>query len=164
MLAQLLSGGLIKGVASIVDQFHTSDEEKAELQLKAKAMVLQHIEQAEESLRIELQARERIMVAEMQSGDNFTKRARPTLVYAGLAMIAWKYCLAPVAVAWLAWTYLPSISRQNFGWPGVAPSQFGRLAAVRSVPACKINLFLISPGTSLLNLSWNRANASILRK
>ena len=63
MLAQLLSGGLIKGVASIVDQFHTSDEEKAELQLKAKAMVLQHIEQAEESLRIVLQARERIMGA-----------------------------------------------------------------------------------------------------
>ena len=44
----------------------------------------------------------------MQSGDNFTKRARPTLVYAGLAMIAWKYCLAPVAVA-LAGVDLPDV-------------------------------------------------------
>ena len=35
------------------------------------------------------------MVAELNQGDNYTKRARPTVVYAGLAFIFLNYCVVP---------------------------------------------------------------------
>ena len=49
----------------------------------------------EETIRAELSAKERILVAELNQGDSYTKRARPTVVYAGLVMIAYNYCMAP---------------------------------------------------------------------
>ena len=36
-----------------------------------------------------------IIVAEMQQGDNYTKRARPTVVYAGLVFMAVVYVIIP---------------------------------------------------------------------
>jgi hypothetical protein len=35
----------------------------------------------------------------MDSGDNYTKRARPTLVYFGMVVIFFNYCLVPAAQA-----------------------------------------------------------------
>ena len=43
-----------------------------------------------------LDAQKSIIVAEMQQGDAYTKRARPTVVYAGLAFIALVHVLVPV--------------------------------------------------------------------
>ena len=43
-----------------------------------------------------MQARERVMVAELNQSDNYTKRARPTTVYFGLIMIAFNYCIVPL--------------------------------------------------------------------
>ena len=40
-------------------------------------------------------AKASIMVAEMSQGDNYTKRARPTVVYGGLVMIFLNYVLFP---------------------------------------------------------------------
>lgn len=37
-----------------------------------------------------------IMVAEMQQGDNFTKRARPSIIYTGLAIVALNYAVFPI--------------------------------------------------------------------
>jgi hypothetical protein len=49
----------------------------------------------------QLQARRDVLTAELQQGDNFTKRARPTVVYAGLVFIGINYVIVP-AIAHLA--------------------------------------------------------------
>ena len=41
-------------------------------------------------------AKASIIVAEMAQSDNYTKRARPTVVYAGLAMIAINHVIFPI--------------------------------------------------------------------
>jgi hypothetical protein len=41
----------------------------------------------ESSTRKELEAKERILVAELAQDDKFTKRARPTVVYTGLVLV-----------------------------------------------------------------------------
>jgi len=41
-------------------------------------------------------AKAQIIAAEMAQGDNYTKRARPTVVYGGLLMIALNYVIFPI--------------------------------------------------------------------
>ncbi|MBI9061790.1 MAG: hypothetical protein JEZ14_07360 [Marinilabiliaceae bacterium] len=41
----------------------------------------------EQTIRAELKAQEHILVAELQQGDGYTKRARPTVIYVGLLFI-----------------------------------------------------------------------------
>ncbi len=50
-----------------------------------------------ETLQSELESRARIIEAEMQQGDTYTKRARPTVVYTGLAMFLLEFGIR----AWL---------------------------------------------------------------
>ena len=50
----------------------------------------------EETYRKELDARQEIIKAEMAQGDLYTKRARPTIVYAGMLFIFLVYVLVPV--------------------------------------------------------------------
>ena len=54
------------------------------LKLQAQ-MVIEQAIQGRENVVVE--AQKSIIVAEMSQGDNYTKRARPTLVYAGLLFI-----------------------------------------------------------------------------
>ena len=49
----------------------------------------------EQTIRAELGAKARALVAELAQGDNYTKRARPTVVYAGLIFIFYNYCVVP---------------------------------------------------------------------
>jgi len=56
-----------------------------------------------------------IIVAEMQQSDNFTKRARPTIVYAGLAFIFLVHVFFPIA-AYFTGKPLPEISLPTEFW------------------------------------------------
>ena len=49
----------------------------------------------EQTIRAELDAKTKIIEAELNQGDNFTKRARPTTVYFGLVVIFYNYCVIP---------------------------------------------------------------------
>lgn len=80
-------GKIIGEVKNIVDEFHTSGEEKAEFSLRLEAILTDRLSEAEDTLRTEITAKERIMVAEMNQEDKYTKRARPTIVYSGLVLI-----------------------------------------------------------------------------
>jgi len=89
-------GDLLNPVKDIVDDLHTSDEEKAAAKAKLEALLQKDRMELQQSLRKELEAKERVLVAELQQGDSFTKRARPTVVYAGLAFILFNYVIAPL--------------------------------------------------------------------
>lgn len=80
---------------TIVDKFFPdkmSGAEKAEAQLKIQALA-----QARDNVRDT--ANKEVMVAELNQGDKYTKRARPSIVYGGLFFIALTEVVFPMA-AW----------------------------------------------------------------
>lgn len=98
----MIDGTIIKGVSellksgfNLVDELHTSDEEKSEAKLKLQQMVLQHEQIMESTITQQIKSREAIIVAEMQNGDNFTKRARPAVIYTFLGIVVLNYCIFP---------------------------------------------------------------------
>jgi hypothetical protein len=96
--SQLVSGGvgeLVEKVGDTVDRFHLSGEEKQKFKLELRSLLQQRQAEVEQTVRKNLEARERVLVAELTQGDNYTKRARPTVVYGGLIMIGINYVIAP---------------------------------------------------------------------
>ena len=61
------------------------------------------------------EAQRDIIVAELQQGDSYTKRARPTIVYAGLAAIFLVHVIAPILSAFLS-NAVPSITLPEEFW------------------------------------------------
>lgn len=90
------AGDLIKQVGDVADRFITTDAEKQQFKLQMQNLVQQRHTEMEQTLRTNLEAKERILVAELTQGDAYTKRARPTVVYAGLAFIGINYVLVPI--------------------------------------------------------------------
>jgi hypothetical protein len=94
----LLAGALIGPVAElakgIMDKIWPPQADP-NLKLQAQAVIEQAIQQRENAL---VTATQEIIVAEMAQGDTYTKRARPTVVYAGLGFILFVYILIPVIV------------------------------------------------------------------
>ena len=91
LIGDILGGGF-KGIASGVrDLLGAAGLDKgkaAEASLAIEALLQKRDSEIEETLRREIGAKERIMVAELQQDDKYTKRLRPTIGYGGLLMIA----------------------------------------------------------------------------
>ena len=123
-----LVGGLIGPATKIIDDLHTSGEEKLAARQAMEALIQQREAQVEETIRTELKAKQAIIVAELNQSDNYTKRARPTVIYAGLAFITWNYCIAPA----VGWGSFPLPQEFWIGWSGiVATYSIGRSAEKR---------------------------------
>tara|TARA_R110000824_G_scaffold87772_1_gene216164 strand:- start:84 stop:527 length:444 start_codon:yes stop_codon:yes gene_type:complete len=123
MLGQLIQN-ILPEVTGLIDNLHTSGEEKAEAKLKLQRLLMEKDAMIEETAREEMRLQKATITAELQQGDLFTKRARPTVVYTGLAVMAINYCLAPIifivldrplvqiempAEFWMAWSGVVSI-------------------------------------------------------
>lgn len=97
---------IFETVIDTVDRFvHTRDEAesvKSEIRrlqadylnserrfrLQLHEQLVERDKMIEATIRAELDARKSIMLAELHQGDRYTKRARPTILYAGLVMVA----------------------------------------------------------------------------
>ena len=90
-----VSSGLLGEVNKVVDELHFSGEEKLKLKNQLQAIVQKRDSEIEQTVRQELTTRENIIVAELQQGDLYTKRARPTVIYFGLFIIFFNYCFVP---------------------------------------------------------------------
>ncbi len=108
-------GSVIGEVSKVVDKFHLSGEEKQKFKIELEALLQKRDAQIEETIRTELLAKERILTAELAQGDNYTKRARPTVVYAGLFFIFFNYCLVPL----LGGKALELPAEFWYGWSGI---------------------------------------------
>lgn len=95
------AGTLVESVGSTIDKFHTSKEEKALLKIELEKVLQQRDSEVEQTIRSELGAKERIIVAELNQGDRYTKRARPTFIYVGLGAIVFNYCLVPLIMLFM---------------------------------------------------------------
>lgn len=88
--------GVLSAADGILGRFIKSPTEKDQALQEMERIFQQRDSEVEQTIRKELEAKERIMVAELQQGDTYTKRARPSVVYAGLAMIFINYCAIPI--------------------------------------------------------------------
>ncbi len=98
-LTTLLGGGasgIINSITNVVDELTLSKEEKQEFKLKMQDKMMEMDRLAQEGFNKEIEARADIIKAEMAQGDKYTKRARPTIVYAGLLMIFIDYVVIPL--------------------------------------------------------------------
>lgn len=146
-------GEVVQQVGNIVDKFHLSGEEKQHFQLEMEALLQKRDSEIEETIRSELQAKERILVAELSQGDNYTKRARPTVVYAGLVFIFINYVLIPV-VSDLFGARIEEFELPPefwYGWSGiVATWSIGRTFEKRGAHGRVVRAITGSTGSRLL--------------
>lgn len=86
-----------------------SEAEKAQAQLEMQQM----LQSRENTL---LDAQRSVLVAELQQGDNYTKRARPTVVYLGLLFIFIVHVLFPIITWWTSQSMPELKLPQEFWW------------------------------------------------
>ena len=124
----------------LVDRFLPAKMTGAE---KAQAQIqLQEVLDRRETALIESQ--KSIIVSEMQQADNYTKRARPTLVYAGLFFIFLVHVLFPIAAFFTNKPMPSSLSLPAefwWAWSGVCGVWvIGRSAEKRGAAGKLINM------------------------
>jgi hypothetical protein len=106
-ISKIMGGGLLEGVSSIIGKFKLDPTEAATLAHEVKVLAASREAQMEQTFRTEMAAKQKIIVAEMNQSDSYTKRARPTLVYVGLSCITFNYCLIPLLQTLMGITVVP---------------------------------------------------------
>jgi len=110
-------GSVADFAGTLVERFFPpkmTDAEKAQAQISLQTM----LQKREDGL---IEAQKSIIVSEMQQGDNFTKRARPMLVYAGLIFIFLVHVLLPM-IAFFGKQPIPELTLPKefwWAWSGV---------------------------------------------
>jgi len=98
-LSSIFSGGaegIISGVGNVVDKFVTTGDEKNAMKLELEKVITARMAMANEQANTEMTAKSQVLQSELASGDNYTRRARPTIVYAGLFLMIANYCIIPL--------------------------------------------------------------------
>ena len=98
-LSELFSGGvgeIVESVGGVIDQFHTSKEEKHAMRMAVEQVVTERMAVVQKAAASRFEMVASVIQSEMQSGDAYTKRARPTLVYFGMVMIFVNYLVVPM--------------------------------------------------------------------
>jgi hypothetical protein len=126
-----LGVGLIGGIFKDKAEGKISEQQATQALAEIQAKLVTDVEA---TYRKEIEAKERVLVAELQQGDNFTKRARPTVVYFGLLVLLLNHVVLPW-VAHFAGQAIPAINIPTefwLGWSGiVATWVIGRTAEKR---------------------------------
>jgi len=90
------SGKIVDNVSNAIDSMCLTDEEKQKFKIEMESLLQKRDSELEQTLRAEIESKERVLVAELNQSDVYTKRARPTLVYFGLFVIFFNYCFVPL--------------------------------------------------------------------
>jgi len=110
-------GKILNPVSAIIDMVDGSSEGKTNAKVKLLEVQAQMAAEMEKAIAAEVTAKSSIIVAEMQQGDLYTKRARPTVVYAGLAVLFVNHVVLPW-VAHFAGMTIPEIEIPTAFWAG----------------------------------------------
>src|SRR5579862_9420954 len=94
-LANIFGGSLLDGVKGIIAEFKLSPEDKAKLQMQMEENA-DAFTNAENNYNAKLNDIASANIrAEAATGDKYTERARPSVIYWGLAAFTWNFCLVP---------------------------------------------------------------------
>ena len=88
-------GSTLKGVFGLVDDLHTSPEEKASMKLELQKLFNQHERDVMANYQKEMASVKDVIVAELNQDDKYTKRARPTVLYLFIVIVMLNYCIFP---------------------------------------------------------------------
>ena len=105
---------LAKGIIDKIFPDKMSDTEKAEAQIKLQEMLQAH------DLSL-IAAQKEVMISEMSQCDSYTKRAQPTIVYAGLLFIFLVHVIFPM-ISYATKEALPELALPTefwWAWTGV---------------------------------------------
>ncbi len=108
--SKLFSGGVsevVDSVGGVLDKFTLTKQEKEEIKMELQSRLIQVETELELTYRKELDTRSDIVKTELAQGDNYTKRARPTIIYMGLLFIFIAYVLVPVIA------YISGVPNEN---------------------------------------------------
>ena len=111
-------GSIADLAKGLVDRFlppAMTGAEKAQAQLQMQEILEKREIEVEKTVRAEMEAKERIIVAELQQSDLFTKRARPSILYAGLVFIGLNHVISPVVAAFSN-VQIPALSLPSEFW------------------------------------------------
>jgi len=145
------ASGIIDGVGDVVDRFVTTGDEKNAMKLEVEKIVTARMAMANSQAETEMNAKSRIIEAELNQSDKFTKRARPTVVYMGLLFILYNYCVVPTVQQFTGIPVTPFTLPTEFwyGWSGiVATWSVGRTMEKRGI---KNKATMAITGTKLLD-------------
>ena len=146
--------GIMGAVKGLVGAFKLDPSVGKEFEVKMEALLQQRDSEIEQTIRQELQAKERILVAELQQGSTYTKAARPTVVYYGLLAIFCNYTLLPF-LQWLGGeTPKPFDLPTEFwvAWGGIVGTwSIGRSAERRGARNKAVSLVTGSKASSLID-------------
>ena len=109
--------GFAKEIIGVAKKLTGDPEKDKEFELQILTMTQRRDSEIEETLRAEMAAKERVLVAELNQGDNYTKRARPTVVYAGLGIVFLNHIVLPWIAAF-AQIEVPKIEVHPIFWTG----------------------------------------------
>ena len=115
-LADGTVGAVMKLIGDGADALFTSDEEKMAFEYKLKTLMAKRDTEIEKTVRKELDAKAEIIKAEMNQSDAYTKRARPTMVYAGLGFIFLNHVALPIATAIFGEKPISIVLPEQFWW------------------------------------------------
>jgi hypothetical protein len=155
-ITKLFSGGVKEiagGVKSIIGSLKLDPAKKAETELAVDQLVYDKFAKLEDSFQTEVQAKERIIVAELNQGDNYTKRARPSIIYTGLVIVIVNF-FAQYICAWagIEPPDAPVPAEFWMGWSGlVATYSIGRTLERRGVNNKIISLITGNKRRSILD-------------
>lgn len=110
--------GLANGVTKILGSFGIKNaEQEAEIGLAIQELAVKQSGYIAAEIQKEMEAKERVLVAELTQGDDYTKRARPTVVYAGLIIIVINHIILPWVSFYMGYK-IPEIEIPEIFWVG----------------------------------------------
>ena len=97
-LAKIFSAGVgdfADKIGGVVDRFVSTPDEKAQFILEMETLLQKRDSEIESTIQKELDTAARVIEAELNQDDRYTKRARPTIIYTGLCMYVLNSILFP---------------------------------------------------------------------
>ena len=146
--------GIMDSVKGLVGAFKLNPAAKKDFEYKMKELLQARDSEIEQTMRQELQAKERILVAELKQGSTYTKAARPTVVYYGLFAIFCNYTLFPC----LQWAF--GQTPEPFNLPTEFWVAWGGIVGTWSIGRSAERRGTVNKVTSLL--TGNKISPSVL--
>lgn len=138
------AGEFIKTVGAVADKFITTQDEKLKFLTEFEAILQKRDSEIEQTVRKEIDAKMQVVVAEINQGDNYTKRARPTIVYFGLFATFFNYMLIPLM------QLIFGIEVKPFDLPAEFWMAWGGVTGVYAVGRSMEKNGVVNRGTSLM--------------
>lgn len=98
-LKEIVGGDPVKGIASIIDEFHASPEEKAQIQQQLQQLELKRVELEDARDQALAAVQGQNIRAETTSQDAYVRRARPTFLYCMIIAIFYSLVIVPTVSA-----------------------------------------------------------------